>query len=151
MRAGDAGILVPTPVLDIKKDRVAMVTAAGRLLIVRVKELPQMSKGRGVKIINIDAKKYSSGEDRAVAVGVLHAGDCLRISSGKQHSDLKARRLRTLFRRARPQPDNCCRAAFVKCIRCRLCVKSFNFLLRLSLNLSLNKLLNPSLNKGASK
>ena len=89
MRAGDAGILVPTPVFDIKKDRVAVVTAAGRLLIVRVKELPQMSKGRGVKIINIDSKKYSSGEDRAVAVGVLHAGDCLRISSGKQHLNLK--------------------------------------------------------------
>ena len=103
MRAGDAGILVPTPVLDIKKDRVAMVTASGRLLIVRVKELPQMSKGRGVKIINIDAKKYSSGEDRAVAVGVLHTGDCLRISSGKQHLNLKPADCEHLFRRARAQ------------------------------------------------
>ena len=54
-----------------------------------IEDLPVMSKGKGVKIINIPSARYKSGEEKLVAVAVFREGDKLRLYSGKQHMKLK--------------------------------------------------------------
>jgi topoisomerase-4 subunit A len=59
------------------------------LRVFALADLPVMSKGKGVKIINVPSARYKSGEEKLVAVAVFREGDKLRLYSGKQHMKLK--------------------------------------------------------------
>lgn len=77
------GVLPPQRVFDYEVDWLGVLTNAGRLLIFPVAELPQLSRGKGVKLINIPKKAYAGGE-RALGVAVFREGEFLRITSGKR-------------------------------------------------------------------
>ena len=89
LRVRDVGVLSPQLVHDYEDDWLAAVTSAGRLLVFALADLPVMSKGKGVKIINVPTARYKSGEEKLVAVVVFREGDKLRLYSGKQHMKLK--------------------------------------------------------------
>ena len=74
--------LMPQRVLDYEDDWVA-VLSGGRLLIFPVAELPQLARGKGVKLFNIPKKKHQEGE-RVAAVSVFREGQTLRVGSGKR-------------------------------------------------------------------
>ncbi len=82
-----AKVLVPSPVALPEKDLIAAISNDGRMLVFRAKDLPQLSKGKGNKMLGIDTKE-GAGEKmiEAVAVG-LH--DSLVVYSGQRHCTLK--------------------------------------------------------------
>ena len=89
LRARDVGVLPPQRVLEHEDDWIAALTTAGRLLIFPLAEMPVLAKGKGVKIINVPAARYRSGEEKVVGTVVFQEGQRLRIHSGRQHMKLK--------------------------------------------------------------
>lgn len=82
-------VLLPKRVNDFDDDRVAVVTNVGRLLIFTVGELTRLSKGKGIKLINVPSARFKSAEEFVVGVAVFNEGQYVRIFSGKQHLNLK--------------------------------------------------------------
>jgi topoisomerase-4 subunit A len=72
---------------DPAKDRLAVLTHEGRLLLFPLSELPEMAKGKGNKLVNV------RGEDRIVHACVVPAGAALRIVSLKRTMGLKGKDL----------------------------------------------------------
>ncbi|MDA3786901.1 MAG: DNA topoisomerase IV subunit A, partial [Desulfobacula sp.] len=53
-------LLNPEAVIDLEKDSIAAVTSKGRLLIFKLRQLPNLKKGKGNKIISIPKKELKS-------------------------------------------------------------------------------------------
>lgn len=87
--AENAKPLAPIKVSDTD-DRVALLTSEGKLLIVDLKELPAMSKGKGNKIMHIAEKK---GNDTIVAMVTLSRQDKLLLSAGRKELSLTPKEL----------------------------------------------------------
>jgi len=83
-----ARILSPAAVHDISGDRVAAATKAGRLLVFPLKELPELAKGKGLKMVHIASAKVVSREDYVTAVTVVPAGTSLVVRAGQRHLTL---------------------------------------------------------------
>lgn len=84
-----ATVLPPVPVPDLETHWVAIASNDGKLLIHHIEELPQLPKGKGVKIMNIPTAKAKSGDEFVTAVTVIDEDDNLCIYSGKRHKVLK--------------------------------------------------------------
>jgi topoisomerase IV subunit A len=91
--SGKARVLRPCPVSAGDGVLVAAVSDAGKLLCFPVAELPELARGRGNKMLGIDAKKFAAGEEAMVAAVVLPAGAALRVLCGQRTMTLKARDL----------------------------------------------------------
>ena len=89
LNGGQANILTPVPVYNVEQNLVVCISDSGRLLIFSVSELPKLGRGKGVKMMNIPAKKYSNGEEKITDLVVLQKGESLKIHSGKRHFTLK--------------------------------------------------------------
>lgn len=82
--------ILPPRVLPDQEDLlVACATNAGRLLIFSASELPELSRGKGNKLISIPAAKAASREEYIVDVEILSASDALTVHAGKRHFTLK--------------------------------------------------------------
>ena len=79
----------PTKVTSYEKQFVAAFTNEGRLLIFSLSELPEMSKGKGIKIINIPSKRLQDRQEMMVALKVISETDTMVVHSGKRFSNLK--------------------------------------------------------------
>ena len=96
-RAGKAAIslpkggrvLSPAPVAAVEGSWVAAATTEGRLLVFPLEDLPQLSRGKGNKIIGIPAARVQSREEFVVAVQVITEKDALLVYAGKRHIKLK--------------------------------------------------------------
>lgn len=82
-------VLLPRLVNDFDDDWLAVITNVGRLLIFTAGELPQLSKGKGVKLINIPTAKFKAGEEFVVDTTLFQEGKSLRVYSGKRYLNLK--------------------------------------------------------------
>ena len=51
-------------------------------------ELPQLSRGKGNKIINIPSKRLKSGQEKVVSVAVIGPENKLVVFSGQRHMRL---------------------------------------------------------------
>ncbi len=90
IRAGGAvETLTPAPVSSMEDGWVAVATSAGRLLVFELSELPELAKGKGVKLFNVPKKDFESGEEKVVGCAVFEEGDKLLIHSGKRVLTLK--------------------------------------------------------------
>ncbi|WP_108126342.1 DNA topoisomerase IV subunit A [Saccharospirillum mangrovi] len=85
----NAQVLPPAPITQLATDYLAAVTNEGRLLVFPVRDLPELAKGKGNKIINVPATRAADHEEFMVAVVVLGADDTLVIHSGKRKLKLK--------------------------------------------------------------
>ncbi|HEB92917.1 MAG TPA: DNA topoisomerase IV subunit A [Gammaproteobacteria bacterium] len=88
-----ARVLPVSPVMDVATDSIAAVTSEGRLLVIPLRELPEMAKGKGNKIIGIPAVRVLEREEFVVGLAVVSAGESLTILSGKRHLTLRAKDL----------------------------------------------------------
>jgi topoisomerase-4 subunit A len=86
----NAQVLSPVRVSDLQQDLLAAVTSDGRMLVFPVSELPELSKGKGNKILNIPSARAAAQEELLVAIALLSPGDLLQVNSGRQHLKLKA-------------------------------------------------------------
>jgi len=91
-----AGVLVLPPDPDAV---VVLATTAGYLLVILLSEIPELARGKGVKLIGIPAKSYQEGE-RLAAVTVLSATQGLRIGAGKRSKLIPCKSL-GVYRRGR--------------------------------------------------
>jgi len=76
-------------VQNLASQFVAVATNRGRLLVFPVAELPQLSKGKGNKLIQIPTKDLKSREEFVVGLCVLSEEQKLKVYSGKQHLSIK--------------------------------------------------------------
>jgi topoisomerase-4 subunit A len=67
----------------------AFVTAAGRLCVLSVEEIPYLKKGKGVRLCHILPKDFSEQSDACTHVLVFGADDSLVLESGKRSFTLK--------------------------------------------------------------
>lgn len=68
---------------------VACATNIGRLLIFSIQELPELSRGKGNKLISIPASKAASREEFVIDLQILKETDALTVHAGKRHFTLK--------------------------------------------------------------
>ncbi|WP_026913076.1 DNA topoisomerase IV subunit A [Perlucidibaca piscinae] len=79
-----AQVLPPLKLTDVATLSLAVLSSAGRLLVFAAADLPRLSKGKGNKLMNLDA---GEGE-RIVRVLALAAGDKLTVHAGARHMTL---------------------------------------------------------------
>ncbi|HAZ7574558.1 DNA topoisomerase IV subunit A [Legionella sp. PATHC032] len=82
-------ILPPRLIPNREQLFVACATNVGRLLIFSLEELPELSRGKGNKLISIPAAKAVSREEYIVDMQVLTTNDSLTVHAGKRHFTLK--------------------------------------------------------------
>ncbi len=82
-------VLRPRLVKDTDNQLLAAVSNEGRLLLFPVKELPELARGKGNKIINIPSGRAASHEEYVISLAVLNADSALVIHAGKRHLTLK--------------------------------------------------------------
>lgn len=91
--SANAIILPPTRIIDKDRQLVACVSSSGRLLVFPVSDVPQLTRGKGNKLINIPAAKAQSKEETLLAVALLCDSDALTVYAGKRHFTIKGQDL----------------------------------------------------------
>ncbi|MFZ5723726.1 MAG: DNA topoisomerase IV subunit A [Pseudomonadota bacterium] len=81
--------LAPVIVREFDNDLLVAVSSEGKLLVFPVKELPEMNKGKGNKIIDIPSKASAAREELMISVVVASKGDTVIVESGKRYLKLK--------------------------------------------------------------
>ncbi len=71
--------VVPAPVPAATECLIAAVSSIGRLVLFEMDELPELAKGKGIKLINIPSRAYKAGEEQLVAVAVVPEDGNLRV------------------------------------------------------------------------
>lgn len=83
-------VVPPKPVASVEDNWLAAVTTEGRLLLFPVRDLPQLGKGKGNKIIGIPGERVASREEYLTDLAVLPSGAALVLQAGKRTLTLKA-------------------------------------------------------------
>jgi topoisomerase-4 subunit A len=84
-----ARVLQPSPIAAVEGSWVAAASNEGRLLVFPLADLPQLSRGKGNKIIGIPAARVQSREEFVVAVQVITERNSLLVYAGKRHIKLR--------------------------------------------------------------
>ncbi|MFL6612299.1 MAG: DNA topoisomerase IV subunit A [Pantoea agglomerans] len=99
-RAGKALLTLPenarvmTPMaVHHEDDMLLAITQAGRMLMFPVGELPQMSKGKGNKIISIPSAEAAAGQDKLAWLMILPPGSAITLHVGKRKMLLRSEEL----------------------------------------------------------
>ncbi|WP_071873394.1 DNA topoisomerase IV subunit A [Atopomonas hussainii] len=85
----NARVMPPKALHKLENDLLAAVTSEGRLLLFKVADLPQLSKGKGNKIIGIPTDRASKREELLVDLAVVPEGASLVLQAGKRNLTLK--------------------------------------------------------------
>lgn len=85
----NAKILPPCLIEDKDTQQVACVTNTGRLLLFPINELPELTRGKGNKLMAIPGAKAEQGEELIIAIQLLATGDLLTIYAGRRQLSLK--------------------------------------------------------------
>jgi topoisomerase-4 subunit A len=80
-----AKVLPPVKVTNLEASRLAAATDGGRLLLFPLAEMPELARGKGVKILNLSAKEKES----IVALAVVPPSGHLKVHAGKRYLALK--------------------------------------------------------------
>ncbi|NND59499.1 MAG: DNA topoisomerase IV subunit A [Gammaproteobacteria bacterium] len=78
------GVLAPVPLPSGDALWLAAASNEGRLLIFPLEELPEMSRGKGNKILSIPPARVKSGDEFMVATAVIDERQSLLIRAGKR-------------------------------------------------------------------
>lgn len=84
-----AKILKPVLVQDVASDLLAVVSNEGRMLLFPIKDLPELAKGKGNKMISIPVLRAQSREEYVVATAVVPADAAITLTAGKRKLTLK--------------------------------------------------------------
>lgn len=88
----NAKVLTPVPVYH-EDDMLLAITAAGRMLMFPVADLPQLSKGKGNKIISISAADAAAGKDSLTWLTLVPVASGVTVHVGKRKIKLRAEEL----------------------------------------------------------
>lgn len=84
--SNNAELLLPQRISSLEKGYLAVVTNAGYLLVFPVKELPQLAKGKGNKILSIPK---ASHDEKLISMAIITENESLTVYSGKRKLILK--------------------------------------------------------------
>ncbi|HHX05978.1 MAG TPA: DNA topoisomerase IV subunit A, partial [Pseudomonas sp.] len=84
-----ARVLPPKMLNSFEEDWLAAVTNEGRLLVFKVSDLPQLSKGKGNKLIGIPTDRAAKREELLVDFAILPPQGNLVLIAGKRTLSLK--------------------------------------------------------------
>ncbi len=85
-----AKVVPPMRVNDMESDLVISITNIGRMLVMPVSELPELGKGKGIKIISIPSAKAASRDEFVVAMLCIPPEAGITVYAGKRHVSIKA-------------------------------------------------------------
>jgi len=83
-----AKVLPPVKVRSIEDDFIVAISSEGHMLVTELSELPQMSKGKGNKIINVPVAKLKAGEESICAIDLIQDNEKLVVYAGKKHKTM---------------------------------------------------------------
>ncbi|MBK9131214.1 MAG: DNA topoisomerase IV subunit A [Gammaproteobacteria bacterium] len=86
-------VLPPAAVADPQNDLAVVASNEGHLLVFPVGELPQLGRGKGVKLMGLASAKVASREEFVSALTVVPAGGSLKVTAGQRHTVLKPKEL----------------------------------------------------------
>ncbi len=79
----------PTWIEKLPEAHVVCITSAGYMLVFPLEELPELTKGKGNKLINIPAKRLKSGEEKLAATLVITPEDSFLVHAGARYIRFK--------------------------------------------------------------
>jgi topoisomerase-4 subunit A len=85
-----ASVLPPVAVRSLADDWIAAASTEGYMLVIPLSEVPQLSRGKGNKIINIPSAKLKSREEYVAAIECIQDGEKLTVYAGKKHKTMSA-------------------------------------------------------------
>lgn len=88
-----AQALAALPVSSLERDFIAVVTTAGYLTIYSVTELPELARGKGVKLINIPSKLLKARDEYVLGATTFKKGQHVLVHAGKRYLRLKGQDL----------------------------------------------------------
>ncbi len=84
-----ARVLIPAPVHDVARDRLVVVTSAGHLLMFSAAELPELDRGKGLKLVDIPRAKRGTEGEFVVGVAVVPEGGAVTLHAGQRKLGLR--------------------------------------------------------------
>jgi len=78
---------------SLEQDFIAVVTTAGYLMIYSVTELPELAKGKGVKLINVPSKLLKARDEYVLGATTFKKGQHVLVHVGKRYLRLKGQDL----------------------------------------------------------
>jgi len=91
----NAKVMPPMEITSVD-DMLLAITAAGRMLMFPVGDLPQLSKGKGNKIISIPSAEAAKGEDKLAHLFVLPPQSTVTLHVGKRKIKLRPEELQKI-------------------------------------------------------
>lgn len=85
--------LAPIALIEGESAHVAVVTNQGRLLVFSIDEVPELSRGKGNKLINIPSASLKSREETMLALCVFSSAQELIVLSGQRFLRMKLKEL----------------------------------------------------------
>ena len=85
-----AKVLPPAAIANVATGSVVAVTTEGRMLVCMLSDLPELSKGKGNKIISIPSARVASREEYVVTLSSVAQGESLTLHCGQRHTTFKA-------------------------------------------------------------
>ncbi|MFM2609180.1 DNA topoisomerase IV subunit A [Vibrio chagasii] len=82
-------VMAPSPIADLESNQILAITNQGRMLLFPIKDLPQLGKGKGNKIINIPSAKAKEREEFVSHLMAIPENATLTIYAGKRKLGLK--------------------------------------------------------------
>lgn len=82
-------ILPPRVIKACDSQKIAVVTNVGRLLIFEVQELPNLTRGKGNKLISLAKEKPGILAEKVIDLQIITNDDQLTVHAGKRHFTLK--------------------------------------------------------------
>ena len=88
-----AELLPPVAIKDLEHQFIVAITSAGYIGVIPLKDLPQLAKGKGNKIINVPPKKLKANEEIVGAIHCIDDNDKLVLHVGKKFKSMDYREL----------------------------------------------------------
>ncbi|MCZ6883519.1 MAG: DNA topoisomerase IV subunit A [Gammaproteobacteria bacterium] len=88
-----ARLMPACTIKDFETDQVVSITSDGYIGLLDIKSIPQLSKGKGNKILGIPPKKLKTGEESVSFVACLSGKQKLVIHCGKKYKSMNLREL----------------------------------------------------------
>ena len=88
-----ASLLPACSINDPETDRVVSITSEGYIGLLDISTIPQLSKGKGNKILGIPPKKLKAGEETVNFIGCLSGNQKLVVHCGKKYKSMNLREL----------------------------------------------------------
>ena len=82
---GDSGPVEPAMIHSKEVDTAVCVTSDGYLLAFPLTDLPELSKGKGNKLINIPPKRLKAGEEYMIGMVVIAEGEEILVWAGQRY------------------------------------------------------------------